>query len=244
VTYPPPEQPQPYSGPPYGEQQPQYHAAPQYGVQPPPGKGSRTWIWIAAAVVTLLVLCIGGGVALVLSARHYSEETASAPLVTPEPFDESGEPWFTPDDDVPELDLDEQVPEPEVLRLGETLVITGNKGDAFEVVVKNKKFRKKGCDPYSPKSENGGYLIADVTVTVTKGKADVSPFDFDLVTPDGTTMDNSGGIRSQCGNDLDYVQDLKAGSKRRGQLVFDVGSPKGEITYKVDGAVAGSWKVG
>jgi hypothetical protein len=266
VTYPPPEQPQPSSGPPisgpptsgppsgpvypgppypgpaYGEQQPPYYAAPPYGPQPAPAKGGRTWIWIAAGVATLLVLCIAGGVALVLAARQYSSDTAGSPVVTPAPFDRSGEPWFDPDDEIPEVD--EPLPEPTVLKLGDTLVLTSDKGDQFEVTVKNKKFRKKGCDPYSPKSENGGYLIADVAVKVTKGKADVSPFDFDLVTPDGTTMDNSGGIRSQCGNDLDYVQDLKAGGKRSGQLVFDVGSPKGEITFKVDGAVAGSWKVG
>lgn len=265
MTYPPPEPPQQYSGPPqqysgppssgqpwsgpsYGAPppayggQPHYQPAPQYGGQPPlpPATSSKAWIWVVSAVAAALLLCVGGVVAVLVAAGNFAQEVqreAASPLVEPAPFDPSGGPLFEPQPEQTE-------PEPELLKLGETLVVTSDKGDSYEVTVKNKTLRKKGCDPYALKPDNGGYLVADVTVKVTKGTADISPYDFDLVVANGNTMGNTAGVASGCGDDLDSVHGLKAGARRSGQLVFDVGAAKGDITYKVDGTIAGSWKVG
>ncbi len=263
MTYPPPEPPpqqysgppQQYSGPPssgqpwsgpsyapppaYGDQ-PQYHAVPQYGMQPPPpADGSKTWIWVVSAVAAALLLCVGGVVTVLVAAGNFVEEVqrdAASPLLEPTPFGPSGGPF--------EPQPEETEPEPELLKLGETLVVTSDEGDAYEVTVKNRTFRKKGCDSFALKPENGGYLVADVTVKVTKGNADISPYDFDLVVADGSTVRNTAGVASGCGDDLDSVHSLKAGGRRSGQLVFDVGAAKGDITYNLDGAIVGSWKVG
>jgi hypothetical protein len=203
---------------------------------PPPGTGSKTWIWVVSAVAAALLLCVGGVVAVLVAAGNFAKDLqldAASPPVKPAPFEPAPAP-FEP----------EPVPEPELLKLGETLVVTSDKGDAYEVTVKNKKFRKKGCDPYALKPENGGYLVADVAVKVTKGNADISPYDFHLAAADGSTAGNTASVASGCGDDLDSVHRLKAGSRRSGQLVFDVGAAKGDITYKVNGAIAGIWDVG
>jgi hypothetical protein len=271
VTYQPPEQPgqQPPpapSGPPlpapppyYGEPSagpqdagpqyagPQYagpqYAGPQYaGPQPP--KKSKAVYWVVGAVVATLLLCAGGATAVVFAIKRSADRIAAQSEYDPfeRPLPEVGSssvPPFDPDSD------ETGDPAPELLKIGETLVMTSEAGDQLEVTVRKQKFRKTPCGAYGQKPKNGGYLIADVSVKVTKGKGDVSPYDFEFLTPDDYSMDNTAGGGSYCGNDIASIRGLKAGGKRSGQVVFDVPSAKGEIIFKSPlGAVAGSWKVG
>jgi hypothetical protein len=260
VTYQPPEQPgqQPPpapSGPSFPTPPPYYGAPPaamSYGeppaglqyAAPQPPKKSKAVFWVVGAVVAALFLCAGGATAVVFAVKRSADRIAAQPAY--DPFDEPL-PEIDPSSD-PQLDPDPDEtadPGPKLLKIGETLVMTSNAGDEFEVTVRKQKFRKTPCGEYGLKPKNGGYLIADVSVKVTKGKADVSPYDFEFLTPDDYSMDNTAGGGSYCGNDIASIRGLKAGGKRSGQVVFDVPKAKGEIIFKSPlGDVAGSWKVG
>jgi hypothetical protein len=249
--YPPAPSAQAYPGPPsyYGTPAPgtAIPGAPQYGPPTPaPPKSNRTLAFVIAGVVALLVLCVGGGIAVALAANRLADRAKEATArPTFDPFDQPLPTGGPTPSTYPSPDEKDETPEVQELKLGETLVLHNENGDEYEVRVSNTAFRTKPCDPYALKPKNGGYLIADVSVAVKTGRADVSPFDFEFVTPSNVSMDNTAGASSACGNDLASIRGLKAPGKRAGQLVFDVPKAKGVVIVKTStGEMAGAWTIG
>jgi hypothetical protein len=262
VTYQPPTAPEPQNQPPYPEQpeapvtgQPQapYLGQPQppYPGQPlvgeplgapvaPPRKGGNTMLLVLSGVVALFVLCCGGGATGVYLMRDQFADSLARP--SPSPTRASPRPIEPFPSDLPSLPA-APTQETEDLKPGQTLVVTSDEGDEVEVTVSAPRNRKD-CGAYS-KPKSGAYLIVDVTVQVTKGRGTISPYDFTFLLPDSTTTDAAGGRVTDCGKDLDYGNNMRAGTKRSGQLVFDVKPAKGQIVYKTRSReIAGSWKIG
>jgi hypothetical protein len=48
-----------------------------------PQAEGRTWVWALVCAVAVLLLCIGGGVALALSAKRYGQRADQRALATP-----------------------------------------------------------------------------------------------------------------------------------------------------------------
>ncbi len=222
MSYEPPPGPQPY-GPPPG-----------YPVQPAPKKSKKTlWIVLGSVLAGVLLLC-GGGAVIAVLAGGYSAGKDKVAVVDPSAGDAPAEP--------------EQAKEPAEFNLkpGTTVTITGDEGTQ-QVTIKSVKPFKKGCGEFNTDPEKGVYIVADVQVAVTKGKASVNSLFFKWVGADGTTSDSLSGLFSGCEKtSLDSVNDLRAGQKRVGQMTFDVTSAKGAIEFAPSAfsdAMA-SWKVG
>lgn len=236
----PPSQPPPYPGPPVGPYPPL--AGEQLGsaVAPPRGR-NNTLLFVLCGVVAVLVLCCGGGATLVYQFRDEFSRSLAAPSPTPTRS-------RPPLPDWPQPSAQPSLPpggstDTENMEPGATLVVVSEEGDEVEVTVRAPRGRKE-CGAYS-KPKSGAYLIVDVTVEVTKGKGTISPFDFTFLLPDSSTTEPAGGRVTECGKDLDYANNMRAGTKRSGQLVFDVKPAKGQIVYKTrDREFAGSWKIG
>jgi hypothetical protein len=131
------------------------------------------------------------------------------------------------------------------LKPGTTLTITGDDGSVQDTTILSFKQHKGACGSFGADPENGTYLIAEVRVVQKKGTGSVNPLYFDFVGDDGTTSNSIGGAFSGCAkNDLDSTNSLRAGSKRSGQVVFDVKSAKGtvEMTPGLIAETIGSWK--
>lgn len=231
MTYQPP--PNPYGSAPHP---PGYGLPPQPGGArlQPPARNNRALIWIIGGVVSVLVLC-GGGIAV--AAYAYGRFLDDAPA--------RPAPGATFPGDGPRYGAPSPTPRGAVdLKLGETLVLTDDEGARVEITVANAKARRKGCSRYATPPDDGGYLVADATVHVVEGPFELRPYAFGFLAPDSSTRDNDGSAGSGCGNPLDSVT-LRAGDKRRGQLVFDVWPGKGHITFQeAGGEIAGKWRVG
>lgn len=128
------------------------------------------------------------------------------------------------------------------MKPGETLVVTEDDG-TLEVTVKSISTRTSACLDYGSAPTSGSYVVADVTVSVVSGTASINPLYLTWVADDGTTTDSIGGTFSGCDPALDSGNDMPSGTKRRGNVVFDVNANGGALTYEnVLGTPLGSWR--
>ncbi|RLP96006.1 DUF4352 domain-containing protein [Micromonospora sp. CV4] len=205
---------------------------------PVPAKSSKKTvvvIAVTAAVLTLLC-CAGGIVAVVIGANRVSNDVTDA-LPTPGVTRGVGQPPSeAPSPAPPSTDDDTRNMSP-----GDTLVIDGSDG-TVEITVTKFSTSTKPCKSYGLKPDEGMYVIADVTFAVTKGTGSTNPLYFQWVAADGTETNAIGGAFSGCGKPMLAGNDLTAGTKRTGSVVFDVPDTKGVLEYQHEFETAGSWK--
>ncbi|MFI6233523.1 hypothetical protein ACIBD9_08185 [Micromonospora sp. NPDC050784] len=194
-------------------------------IAPPPvqtdrAKKSVVLVAVSAAVLTLLT-CAGGIVAVVIGTNRASTTVSEARATpsTPPPVN----------DDTRDLSP------------GDTLVVNGDAG-TVEITVTRFSSATKPCKSHGLKPGEGVYVIADVTVAVTKGTASTNPLYFQWVAADGTKTTAIGGAFSGCGKPMPAIDDLTAGTRRTGSVVFDVHDTSGALEYQDQFQTAGSWK--
>lgn len=193
-------------------------------IAPPPAQTDRAKksvvvVAVTAAVLTLLT-CAGGIVAVVIGTKGTST-TVSEAQATPTPPPANGD---TRD-----------------LSPGDTLVVNSEAG-TVEITVTKFSSATKPCKSHGLKPGEGMYVIADVTVAVTKGTVSTNPLYFQWVAADGTKTTAIGGAFSGCGKPMPAVDDLTAGTRRTGSVVFDVHDTSGALEYQDQFQTAGSWK--
>ncbi|MFB9547168.1 DUF4352 domain-containing protein [Micromonospora sagamiensis] len=228
-------------------------AGPYPGLPLPPSTGSggkSTALIVILVVVGLVLLCCVGGVVLALASddsasrdtglgRASTPRNSSAPLV--QPTDDRPFGAAAPTTAVPQPSSSGKDGETFNMKVGDTLVITDDEG-TVEITITRFTTSNKGCRSFAPDPDEGLYLIADVTVRVTKGTASVNPFYFEWVAQDGKTANGLVGALSGCGTPLSSGVNLRTGSKRSGTVVFDVADRKGVVEYQHNFEAAGSWK--
>lgn len=129
------------------------------------------------------------------------------------------------------------------LPLGQTIIIESDDG-TVEVTAKTAANRKTGCSKYGTKPESGNYVVIDVLVEIKAGTGSINPLFFTYVSTSGETQNPLSGAFAGCKN-LDSGNDMPAGTKRAGQLVFDVAAGPASLEYTVGlGRPVGSWKIG
>ncbi|MGI5525362.1 hypothetical protein ACQEUX_31090 [Micromonospora sp. CA-259024] len=190
---------------------------------------------VTTAVLTLL-LCAGGIVAVVIGTNRASTTVTEA-LPTPETTRDVGQPLATAPSSTPPPAKGET----RNMSPGDTLVIDGDSG-TVEITVTKFSSATKPCRSTGLKPDEGMYVIADVTVAVTKGKAAANPLFFQWVAADGTETNAIAGAFSGCGKPMPSDNGLTAGSRRTGSVVFDVHDTKGVLVYQHGFETAGSWK--
>ncbi|MEV0330478.1 DUF4352 domain-containing protein [Micromonospora echinospora] len=227
-------------------------AGPYPGLPLPPSTssgGKSTALIVILVTVVLLLLCCVGGVVLALAGDDSASQntgigrassgSSSGPLVRPtedRPFGAT-----VPTTAAPQPSNSGKDGETFNMKVGDTLVITDDEG-TVEITVTRFTTSNKGCRSFAPDPDEGMYLIADVTVRVTKGTASVNPFYFEWVAQDGKTANGLVGALSGCGTPLSSGVNLRTGSKRSGTVVFDVADKKGVVEYQHNFEAAGSWK--
>jgi hypothetical protein len=122
---------------------------------------------------------------------------------------------------------------PATLDVGDTVELRTGYGDVLEITITAAE-SKKSCGATARRPETGSYLIADVTVEVTSGRATVKAADFDFAaTAGGWPHRDIGPDFTGCGGSgLGTLNNIGAGTRRDGRLVFDVAGP-GRIVYHV-----------
>ncbi|WFF08437.1 hypothetical protein O7622_07745 [Micromonospora sp. WMMD1076] len=237
--------------PPGGEyQQPGGYPPPGGGAYPPPpgapfgppAKKSNKNVWITVGIIAviLLLLCCGGGIFAIYSGAKKTQEAIDSlptPGVTygqPTGDTPTGAPTGTPQ---PGNSDDKTFNMP----AGDKLVVNDDRG-TIEITVGNFRTRNAACSEVMPGPKNGMFLIADVTAEITKGTGSINPFYFTWVAADGTEESGIGGAFSGCGKLMTSGTNLPEGSKRSGQLIFDVKDQNGVVEYKHRFRSAGSWK--
>ncbi|MEU8152055.1 DUF4352 domain-containing protein [Micromonospora sp. NPDC048986] len=194
-------------------------------IAPPPAQTDRAKksvvvVAVTAAVLTLLT-CAGGIVAVVIGTKGTSSTVGEAQATPPTPSTANG-------------DTREMSP-------GDTLVVNREAG-TVEITVTKFSSATKPCKSHGLKPGEGMYVIADVTVAVTKGTASTNPLYFQWVAADGTKTTAIGGAFSGCGKPMPAVDDLTAGTRSTGSVVFDVHDTSGALEYQDQFQTAGSWK--
>ncbi|MGQ5260468.1 hypothetical protein ACTWLT_06885 [Micromonospora sp. ZYX-F-536] len=205
---------------------------------PVPTKNSKKTVVVVAVTAALLTLlcCAGGIVAVVIGANRAATEVTEA-LPTPGVTRGAGQPPNAVPSPTPRSangDTRDMSP-------GDTLVIDGDDG-TVEITVTKFSTATKPCASYGLQPDEGMYVIADVTVTVTKGTGSANPFYFQWVAADGTETNAIGGAFSGCGKPMPAGNDLTAGTRRTGSVVFDVHDTRGALEYQHEFETAGSWK--
>lgn len=229
----------PVAGYPDGGQPAGGHRAPD---QP---RKSRTGLIVGSVVAGVLALCcFGGGAAVLGSAGEESAKPAAAvasskPATAPAT---SAPPSIAPATTAP-------APQPESdtmgLPLGTTVTATTYAGAVEITVTKSRKYpkpRKSACNDFMPDPDQGYYLVLDVKVQVVSGEGSINPLDFTFVDGDGATASGISGAFSGCGKLMDSGNHFPAGTKRSGQLMFDVPTAKGAVEYGTTTPLA-SWQV-
>jgi hypothetical protein len=129
---------------------------------------------------------------------------------------------------------------------GRVMTVAGAGGSVQDAVLLSFKVYGAGCGGYGIDPKRGSYLVADLLVQQRRGVGAVNPLYFTFVGDDGATADAISGTFSNCGRtELGATSELRAGAKRAGQVVFDVGSPRGTVEYAPGGLgteAVGSWK--
>ncbi|MFG3638778.1 hypothetical protein ACGF3C_00725 [Micromonospora sp. NPDC047762] len=193
-------------------------------IAPPPAltdraKKSVVVVAVTAAVLTLLT-CAGGIVAVVIGTKGTSTTVSEAQATPPTPPTNADTRGMSP---------------------GDTLVVNREAG-TVEITVTKFSSATKPCKSHGLKPGEGLYVIADVTVAVTKGTASTNPLYFQWVAADGTKTTAIGGAFSGCGKPMPAVDDLTAGTRSTGSVVFDVHDTSGALEYHDQFQTAGSWK--
>jgi hypothetical protein len=238
--------PYPQPGQPYGFPPPGPYPQPV-----PPKQGWSAGKTIAVVAAAFLGVCLIGALGTALGGNN--TKPAAGPVATQPPTPAKGEAAVTeePTDEPPtEEPAEENEPADDAgkfnLKPGTTLTWTD--GDEVQnATLVSAKSRKGACNTFGGKPKNGLYLIVEVRVEQKKGVGSVNPLYFEFVGADGTTSSSIDGAFSGCAkNSLDSTNSLRAGTKRAGQLVFDVKSAKGtvELTPGLISDTVGSWKVG
>ncbi|GGR63944.1 hypothetical protein GCM10010169_03450 [Micromonospora fulviviridis] len=236
---PPPGQYPPPPGEAYPPTGPYPPAPGQFG---PPAKKSNKNVWITVGIVVavMLLLCCGGGIFAIYSGAKKTKDAIDN-LPTP------GVTYSNPVDDSPTGGTS-ATPDPgktdsETFNMpsGDTLIVNDDDG-TVEITVGNFRTKDKACQEFMPAPKNGMYLIADVTAEVTKGTGSINPFFFKWVGSDGAEESGVGGAFSGCGKLMGSGNNLPTGSKRSGQLIFDVKDRNGTLEYEHHLRTAGSWK--
>ncbi|MEV4655242.1 DUF4352 domain-containing protein [Micromonospora sp. NPDC049301] len=226
-----------------------YPAAGSGGYPPPTGPGypltmpppvptknsKKTVVVIAVTAAVLTLLCCAGGiVAVVIGANRAANEVTEA-LPTPDVTRGVGQPRNASPAPAPSSG------DTRNMAAGDTLVIDGDDG-TIEITVTKFSSATKPCTSYGLKPDEGMYVIADVTVTVTSGTGSVNPLFFQWVAADGTETNAIAGAFSGCGKPMPAGNDLTAGTRRTGSVVFDVPDTNGVLEYQHEFETAGSWK--
>jgi hypothetical protein len=135
---------------------------------------------------------------------------------------------------------------PATLEVGETVQLRTNYGDVVEITITSAE-SKKSCGESARRPETGSYLVADVTVEVTSGRASVKATDFDFAAAAGgwPHRDIGPDFTGCGGTGLGTLDNIGAGTKREGRLVFDVAG-EGRIVYHVGSGTTpfgAQWKI-
>ncbi|MEW2592177.1 hypothetical protein AB0893_17335 [Micromonospora aurantiaca] len=208
----------------------------------PPAKKSNKNVWITIGIVAviLLLLCCGGGIFAIYSGAKKTQDAIDS-LPTP------GVTYGQPTADAP-TGVPTGTPQPGNtddktfnMPAGDRLVVNDDRG-TIEITVGNFRTRNAACSEVMPGPKNGMFLIADVTAEITKGTGSINPFYFTWVAADGTEESGIGGAFSGCGKLMTSGTNLPVGSKRSGQLIFDVKDQNGVVEYRHLFRPAGSWK--
>ncbi|MGV9211171.1 DUF4352 domain-containing protein [Micromonospora sp. RB23] len=203
----------------------------------PPTTSQRTVVAVAVTTAVLaLLLCAGGIVAVVIGTKNAANNVTEA-LPTPGVTGDVGQPAAgAMPSPVPSV-----AGKARNMSVGDTLVIDDN-GGTVEITVTKFHTATKPCKTYGLKPDEGLFVIADVTVTVTKGTGSANPLFFQWVAADGTETNAVTGAFSGCGKPIPAGNDLAAGSRRTGSVVFDVHDTSGVLEYQHRFATAGSWR--
>ena len=201
----------------------------------PAVKSNRKRNIIIIAAVVLALCCAGSITALVkgVSAGVQAIDNPTSTATTKAPLKPA---------DIP-VDPEPTIPPPDTsafgLALGES--IEGSDGEGtWTITLSNPQLFTKACNPYAD-NPVGKYLVVDVSFEVTGGTADISEWDFKYFDANGRTYDGYGICED---TDLEMGDDLRAGSKRTGQVEFEVPNGiEGEIEYSPFARTIASWKV-
>lgn len=239
---------QPQQGQPYPPVTPvgSWPVPPQQPVAPVKPKGRNGKVVVGGFVgFLLLVACCGGVVSLAGGGEQPPVKRGAAATA---PVQSSPAATSAPTTTEPVEPEPSQSSEEFGLPLGVTFTATDYDGTVEITVSKSKKYpkpRTSACKKYMADPNEGYYLVFDVKVEVIAGTGSINPLYFEFVDGDGYTASTMVGSFSGCGKWLDSGNDLRAGTKRSGQLVFDTASLSGEVTYNpVLGSPVASWKVG
>jgi len=239
--HPPPQQ---YTPPVSGPYPPQQYSAPAayYPPGPPQKRKSQAPKVVGIVAAVIVGVCLLG---TVLSVMFPDREKASGPSVTtkapaaPLAEEPTGQAATAPEGGTDEGKNFNLPP-------GTTMTITGEDGSVMEATMSGFKVHKGACGRIGADPDNGSYLIAEVRVVQKKGTGFVNPIDFTFVSDSGETDNGLAGALSGClTNSLGSTAKLRAGSRRSGQIAFDVKDGKGAVEYAPGGLGAdtvGSWK--
>ena len=202
-----------------------------------PRRDNRAFGIVLGAVLAAALLCAGGITVtwLTLTGDHQAVTAAPAPS--------ANRPALEPAPAAPRS-MPASSPSPVTVstgNAGDTLLLRGRGGDQVKVVIANAKARTSGCDTYALEPDHGGWVTVDVTIEVVNGPAEISPYAFELLTPDGRHEGNTASGASGCGTDLPSVGGARTGDKHSGQLVFDASEAKGTVDFRSLSGAAGSW---
>jgi hypothetical protein len=225
VVPPPGWPPQPMSAPPG-------YPPPGYPMAGPPPRKSNTGLIVGIVVGVVVLLCVGGVVALVAVSRFAGNPSAAATQTTV-PVITTPAPSPTTPDTGPTGDTFN-------MRLGDGVRVTATNGDQWGVQVLAAHWFPQSCNDLG----SAPVLVVDVHFEVSQGTASLSSLtDFTYVDSDGNSVDTSGF--TGCANPaLTDTTDLPAGQSRDGQIDFQVPSGKGGILHYDDNLVpTGSWVI-
>ena len=127
---------------------------------------------------------------------------------------------------------------------GSTLVIDDARQAPCEITVTKFSSATKPCKSYGLKPDEGMYVIADVTVAVTKGTPSANPLYFQWVAADGTETTAIGRRLLRLRQTDAGRNDLTAGTRRTGSVVFDVHDTAGALEYQDQFPTAGLLEAG
>ncbi|MDG4807772.1 DUF4352 domain-containing protein [Micromonospora sp. WMMD1120] len=205
--------------------------------QPAEASNARRTVAVAVSAAVLTLLASAGAIVAVVLSAHPAPTTVSEALPDPDPTLAVGPARSnTRPSTPPPASHDGRDLSP-----GDTLVVNGDEG-TIEITVTKFRSATKPCRSSGDKPDEGVYLIADVTVEVTKGTAPATPTAFQWVATDGTRTRATGAASSGCGKPMPATKSLTAGARRTGSVVFDVPDTAGALEYRHRSTTAGSWK--
>ncbi|MBM0278034.1 DUF4352 domain-containing protein [Micromonospora tarensis] len=205
--------------------------------QPTQANSARRTVAVAVSAAVLTLLISAGGIVAVVLTAHRAPTTVSEALPDPVATQPVGPAWAPARPSTrPPAEGDTRDLSP-----GDTLVVDGDDG-TVEITVTKFRSATRPCKSSGVKPDGGMYVIADVTVAVTRGTASANPTLFHWVAPDGTRTNATGGAASGCGKPMPSAKQLAAGTRRSGSVVFDVHDTSGELEYQHQSVTAGSWK--